>query len=52
MYRSPNIVRVIKSRKLRWESHVARMEEVTSSFNILTDTHTGEEGLGVDGEAI
>ncbi len=23
---SPNIVRVIKSRRMRWEGHVARME--------------------------
>ena len=26
-YRSPNIVRVIKSRRLRWAGHVATMEE-------------------------
>ena len=26
MYLSPNIVRVIKSRRLRWAGHVARME--------------------------
>ena len=27
LYRSPNIVRVIKCRRLRWAGHVARMEE-------------------------
>ena len=27
LYSSPNIVRVIKSRKMRWAGHVARMEE-------------------------
>ena len=27
LYTSPNIVRVIKSRTLRWAGHVARMEE-------------------------
>ena len=26
LYRSPNIVRVIKSRRLRWAGHVSRME--------------------------
>ena len=26
-YRSPNIVRVIKSTRLRWAGHIARMEE-------------------------
>ena len=33
MYRSPNIVRVIKSRRLTWAGDAARMEE---GFNILT----------------
>ena len=27
LYHSPNIVRVIKFRTLRWAGHVARMEE-------------------------
>jgi len=27
LYTSPNIVRVIKSRRMRWAGHVARMEE-------------------------
>ena len=36
MYRSPNTVRVIKSRRLRWAGHVARMEEGRSAFKILT----------------
>ena len=27
LYCSPNIVRVIKSRRLRWAGHIARMEE-------------------------
>ena len=35
LYRSPNIVRVLKSRILRWVCHVARIEEM-SSFKILT----------------
>ena len=28
LYRSPNIVRVIKSRRLGWAGHVVRMEEI------------------------
>jgi hypothetical protein len=32
----PNIVRVIKSRKLRWVGHVARMEQGRTVFKILT----------------
>ena len=32
----PNIIRAIKSRRLRWLSHVARMKEGRSDFKILT----------------
>ena len=46
MYRSPNIVRVIKSRRLRSAAHVARIEEGRSAFKILTDKHTGNRPLG------
>ena len=37
MYSSYNIVRVIKSRRLEWAGHVARMEECWSAFKILND---------------
>ena len=46
MYFSPNIVRVIKSRRLRWAGHVARMEENRSAFKILTNKPTGKRPLG------
>jgi len=46
MYRSPNIVRVIKSRRLRWAEHVARMEEDRSAFKILTGKPTEKRLLG------
>ena len=36
LYRSPNIVRVIKYRRLRWAGHVARMEEGRSVLKIST----------------
>ena len=36
LYCSPNIVRMIKSRRLRWAGHVARMEEGRSTLKILT----------------
>jgi hypothetical protein len=35
LYSSPNIVRVIKSRKLRWTGHVARMGESRSVYRVL-----------------
>ena len=46
MYRSPNIVREIISRKLRWAGNVARMEERRSAFKILTGKPTGKRPLG------
>ena len=56
LYRSLNIVRMIKSRRLRWAGHVARMKEGKSAFKILTDKPAGTdkpyEGLGVDGRTI
>jgi hypothetical protein len=32
LYSSPNIVRVIKSRRMKWVGHVARMGEVFTAF--------------------
>ena len=45
-YRSPIIVRMIKSRKLMWAGHVARMEEGGSSFKTLTSKPIGNRSLG------
>ena len=45
-YRSPNIVGVIKSRRLRWAGHVARMEEGRSAFKMLTGKPTGKRPSG------
>jgi hypothetical protein len=55
LYRSPNIVRVIKSRRLRLADHVARMEEGRSAFKMLIATPAGKrslERLGVEGRTI
>ena len=46
MYRSPNIVRVIRSRRLRWASHVAKMEEGTRAYKMLTGKPTGKIPFG------
>ena len=43
---SPNIVRVIKSRRLRWAGHGARMEKGRTAFKILTGTPAGKRPLG------
>ena len=46
LYSSPNIVRAIKSRRLRWAGHVARTEEVRSAPKNLTGTSAEERPLG------
>jgi hypothetical protein len=35
MYSSPNIIRVVKSRRMGWAGHVARMGEVRGAYRIL-----------------
>ena len=35
LYSSPNIIRVIKSRRLRWAGHVARMGERRGAYRVL-----------------
>ena len=40
------MVRVVKSRRLRWTGHVARMEEGRSTFKILTCKPRGRRPLG------
>ena len=44
-YRSPNIGRVIKCRRLTWAGHVARMEDDRSAFKILTGKPIGKRLL-------
>jgi hypothetical protein len=46
LYCSPNIVRVIKSRKLRWAGHVVRIQKDRSAFKILTGKPTEKRPLG------
>ena len=46
LYPSPNIVRVIKSRRLRWAGHLARMEEGMRAFKILTGKPIRKRPLG------
>jgi hypothetical protein len=45
-YPSPNIVRVIKSKRLRWAYHLARIEKGRSAFKILTGKPTRKRPLG------
>ena len=46
LYSSPNIVRVIKSRRMRWAGHVARMEEGRDVHKVLVGKPDGKRPLG------
>jgi hypothetical protein len=43
---SPNIIRVIKSRRLRWAGHVARMGAERGAYRILVGRPEGRRPLG------
>jgi len=52
LYSSPNIVRVIKSIKMRWAGHVARMGEEMGVYSSWWGNRKGRDhwgDLGVDG---
>ena len=55
LYSSPNIVFVIKSKRMRWAGHVARMRERRGVYRLLVGKlrardHLGD--LGLDGRII
>jgi len=46
LYSSPNIVRVIKFRRIRWAWHVARMGEERGVYRVLVGKQEGRRPLG------
>jgi hypothetical protein len=46
LYSSPNIIWVIKSRRMRWTGHVARMGEGRGAYRILVERPEGRRPLG------
>jgi hypothetical protein len=46
LYSSPNIIRVIKSRRMRWAGHVARMGEGRGTYRSLVERSEGRRPLG------
>ena len=46
MYSSPNIVRVIKSRRMKWAGHVACMGEERGVYRVLVGKPEGRRLLG------
>jgi hypothetical protein len=46
LYSSPNIVRVIKSRRIKWVGHVAHMVEGRGVYGVLVGRPEGKRSLG------
>jgi hypothetical protein len=46
LYSSPNIVRVIKSRSMKWAGHVARMGEGRGVYRVLIGRSESKTPLG------
>jgi hypothetical protein len=49
MYSSPNINRVIKTRRMGWTGHVARMGESIDAYRVLVGKPEGRRQLGRPG---
>jgi hypothetical protein len=46
LYSSPNIIRQIKSRTVRWAGHMARMGEEIKLYDVLVGKPEGKRPLG------
>jgi hypothetical protein len=46
LYSSPSIIRIIKSRKMRWVGHVARMGKKMNVYMLLVGKPEGKRPLG------
>jgi hypothetical protein len=52
-YASPNIIRVLKSRRVRWEGQAARIGDMRNAYNIMVRKPKGRvhlEDIGIDGK--
>jgi hypothetical protein len=45
LYYSENIIRLIKSRRMRWAEHIAHMEDTRNFYNILVWKPEGKRPL-------
>jgi hypothetical protein len=46
LYSSPSIIRIIKSRRMRWAGHVTRMGEKRNVYRLLVGKPEGKRPLG------
>jgi hypothetical protein len=47
LYSSPNIIQVIKSRRMRWARHMARMGDRKSAYRVFVGRPEGKRPLRV-----
>jgi hypothetical protein len=47
LYSLPNIIRMMKSRRIRWVRHVARMGEKSNACKVLGGEPEGKRPLGI-----
>jgi hypothetical protein len=43
LYSSPSIIRIVKSRTMRWAGHVARMGQKRNTYRLLVGITKGKE---------
>jgi hypothetical protein len=46
LYSSPSIIRIIKSRRMRWTGHVARLEQKRNAYRLFMGKPEGKRPLG------
>jgi hypothetical protein len=46
LYSSPNIIRMIMSRRMRWAGHVALMRKTRNAYRILVGKTEGKRPIG------
>jgi hypothetical protein len=46
LYSSPRIIRIIKSRRMRWAGHAAQMGEKRNAYRLLVGKPEGKRPLG------
>jgi hypothetical protein len=46
LYSSPSIIRIIKSRRMRWAGHIARMGEKRNAYSLFVGKPEGKGPLG------
>jgi hypothetical protein len=51
---TPDIIGIIKSRRMKWAEHIARMREMRNAYKTLSENQRGDglEDIGEDGRKI